>query len=72
MRVGSKIHFKLSIHFPVETVDMLVELFTPDNETTVMVICNPQVTHTGENLEMTKTDYLNPQLESKDGSTNVS
>lgn len=70
MRVGSKIHFKLEIHFPAGTTDMLVELFTPDNDTTVMVICNPQITHVGDNLDTVAAD-VPLTLEAKDDSTQV-
>ena len=31
-------------------MDILVELFTPDNSTTVMKLCNPEVTHVGSTI----------------------
>ena len=50
IRVGGRVKFTLEIIFPLQNVDMLVELFTPDNETTVMILCNVVVRHIGLNL----------------------
>ena len=71
MRVGSKVKLELLIHLPLGTTDMLVELFTPDNDTTVMVICNPEVTHVGDSLNITADD-VTAVLDAKDSSANVS
>ena len=71
MYVGSKIHFQLQILFPLGTSDLLVELFTPDNDTTVMVICSPTVTFVGSNLNVNTSASL-PVMSSLDGSYNVS
>jgi len=71
MYVGSKVHFQMQITFPVGTTDLSVELFTPDNATTVMVICNPQITMQGKNIRFTNTG-MQPVLSSLDGSYNVS
>ncbi|XP_041348817.1 uncharacterized protein LOC121368242 [Gigantopelta aegis] len=43
MKVGTKIGFRLTIHFPPGETDMLVELFTPDNASTVMMLCEVEV-----------------------------
>ncbi|XP_061187043.1 uncharacterized protein LOC133195201 [Saccostrea echinata] len=50
MKVGSRVRFQLIITFPIEDTDMLVELFTPDNETTVMILCDVNVTNVGSSL----------------------
>ena len=50
MRVGSKVKFTVEIVFPLGDTDMLVELFTPDNETTVMILCAAEVRSVGANL----------------------
>lgn len=50
MKVGSRVRFQLTITFPIEDTDMLVELFTPDNETTVMILCDVNVTAIGSSL----------------------
>lgn len=50
MKVGSRVRFQLTITFPVDDTDMLVELFTPDNETTVMILCDVNVTYIGSSL----------------------
>jgi len=54
--VGSKVHFQLEITLPVGTTDLLVELFTPDNDTLVMTLCDPQITLVGYNIHYTNTD----------------
>jgi len=54
--VASKVHFQLQITFPVGTTDMLVELFTPDNETLVMTLCSPQITFVGSNIQYANAD----------------
>lgn len=41
--IGSRVKFQLDITFPTTPTDMLVELFTPDNDTTVMVLCDVNV-----------------------------
>ncbi|KAK2167267.1 hypothetical protein LSH36_30g02001 [Paralvinella palmiformis] len=46
---GSRIHFSLTIHLPPST-DLLVELFTPDNDTTVMALCDVTITSCGSNI----------------------
>ena len=53
MSVGSRVRFQLQITFPAHETDMLVELFTPDNETTVMILCDVNVTSLGEKLSIT-------------------
>lgn len=53
MRVGSKISFLLKILFPQTTTDMLVELFAPDNDTIVMMLCDVKVQSIGSNLAHT-------------------
>lgn len=50
MRVGAKASFQLQILFPLTTTDMLVELFAPDNDTIVMMLCNVVVQSVGSNL----------------------
>ena len=51
MMVGSRVHFQMQIAFPVGTTDLLVELFTPDNDTLVMMLCSPQITFVGPNIQ---------------------
>ncbi|KAK3109020.1 hypothetical protein FSP39_021316 [Pinctada imbricata] len=53
MSVGSRVRFQLTITFPAYETDMLVELFTPDNETTVMILCDVSVTSIGSKLVYT-------------------
>ncbi|XP_063395828.1 uncharacterized protein LOC134680633 [Mytilus trossulus] len=50
--IGSRVKFRLDISFPVAPTDMLVELFTPDNDTTVMILCDIVVTK-GSGLSIT-------------------
>ena len=69
--VGGKVHFQMQITFPIGTTDLDVELFTPDNATTVMVICNAQITWIGKNIQFTNSP-LAPVLSSLDNSYNVS
>jgi len=54
--VGTRVHFQMQIAFPVGTTDLLVELFTPYNETLVMMLCNPQITFVGPNIQYTNTN----------------
>ncbi|KAH3860371.1 hypothetical protein DPMN_023269, partial [Dreissena polymorpha] len=62
LRVGTRIKFKLDIVFPATSVDMRVELFTPDDIHTIMILCDVSVTF-GSNLIST---YNNsPVFESK-------
>ena len=44
------IHYYLQFPETMGTTEMLVELFTPDNTTTVMALCGAQVTSTGARL----------------------
>ncbi|CAH1785049.1 unnamed protein product [Owenia fusiformis] len=48
--VGSEIYFKLTVGLPVGLTDISVELFTPDNDTTVMVLCGITVGDIGANI----------------------
>lgn len=50
MRVGTKISFQLQILFPQTPTDMLVELFAPDNDSIVMMLCDVRVVSIGTNL----------------------
>ena len=71
VKVGSKLEFTLDIIFPSAPVDMLVELFTPDNVTTVMILCDVVIASIGSNLSP---DVASPTvvMDSKDNSTMVS
>lgn len=71
MKVGSKVHFQMQITFPVGTTDLDVELFTPDNSTTVMIICSPQITWVGKNMNFSNYNLV-PVLSASDNSYNVS
>jgi len=53
--VGSRVHFQLTITFPPGTTDLVVELFTP-NDTLVMTLCSPRVTHVGSNIQYSNAD----------------
>ncbi|KAL8587122.1 hypothetical protein ACOMHN_026090 [Nucella lapillus] len=50
MRVGTKVSFELQILFPKNTTDMLVELFAPDNDSIVMMLCDVKIKSIGPNL----------------------
>ena len=50
MRVGTRVSFQLTILFPQTTTDMLVELFAPDNDTIVMMLCGVTIASIGSNL----------------------
>lgn len=50
IRVGTRVSFMLQILFPLGTTDMLVELFAPDNESMVMMLCDVKVLSKGTNL----------------------
>lgn len=72
LRVGDKVKTRLMIHFPSGTTDMYVELFTPLNQSTIMKLCNPVISHVGANLKGFNHTLAEPYLEAQDGSTNVS
>ncbi len=74
MTVGDRCQLQLEIQIPDVDTSLLVEVFTPDNETTVMVICDPQVTFVGSNLlDIDSTlNTVECVLDSKDGSRKVS
>ncbi|KAL3853681.1 hypothetical protein ACJMK2_017204 [Sinanodonta woodiana] len=67
IKVGSRVMFRVTVTFPVDSTDFYMELFTPDNTTTVMILCNVQVT-IGNNLHITNGTTPTIQYESKDGS----
>ncbi|CAD5122693.1 DgyrCDS11103 [Dimorphilus gyrociliatus] len=71
LRPGSKITFQLAIHFPVYTTDLLVELFTPDNDTTIAKLCDVKVKTIGNKLivdpQFNIPSNFKPIMESKDG-----
>src|SRR6218665_2141440 len=71
MYVGTKVHFQLQIQFPPGTMDLLVELFTPDNATTIMDVCNPQIVWVGQNIHFDQSQ-AQPVMDSLGGSLNVS
>nr|KAG5686353.1 hypothetical protein BaRGS_008367 [Batillaria attramentaria] len=50
MRVGTRVSFKLQILFPAVGSDLLVELFAPDNDSIVMMLCDVKVESVGDNL----------------------
>ncbi|ESP03565.1 hypothetical protein LOTGIDRAFT_171361 [Lottia gigantea] len=66
IKPGQRIGFILKIHFPAGTTDMLVELFAPDNNSIVMMLCDVRIDSVGGNL-----NYDGPgdiKLESKNNS----
>ncbi|ESN95220.1 hypothetical protein HELRODRAFT_179552 [Helobdella robusta] len=70
MFVGSKVHFQLVIQIPPsQSIDLSVELFSPENGTTIMVLCNPVITASGSNLQYNKTAAA-PVQDANDGSIN--
>ncbi|GAB1609590.1 hypothetical protein Ahia01_001244800 [Argonauta hians] len=52
---GSTLSFELFIHLAQGTTDMLVEIFTPDNQTDIFSICNPVISEQGSNIDFVKT-----------------
>ncbi|WAR25111.1 hypothetical protein MAR_010815 [Mya arenaria] len=64
IRVGSRVQFQLEIEFPNTTVDMLVELFAPDDNVTVMILDDVKVV-ISTNLDHSYNDT--PVLESMYG-----
>jgi len=70
MQVGQKVHFQLQIAFPAGMIDLVIELFTPDNDTTVMLLCTPRVSYVGKFVNFTGPGI--PVLDSLDGTYNVS
>ena len=53
MLVGSRVSFQLQIAFPLGTTDLSVELFTSDPDMLVMVLCSPQISFVGQNIQYT-------------------
>uniref|UniRef100_A0A0L8HLM0 Cadherin domain-containing protein n=1 Tax=Octopus bimaculoides TaxID=37653 RepID=A0A0L8HLM0_OCTBM len=51
---GMALAFELYLHFAVGTTDLLVEIFTPVNQTEVFTLCNPAIDHVGSNIEFDK------------------
>ncbi|CAL1532080.1 unnamed protein product [Lymnaea stagnalis] len=66
IRVGHRIQFQLDILFPSGSTDMQVELFTPDSEYIIMMLCNVEVIK-GSNLAVSGS--IKPILESLNNST---
>ena len=61
----------LTVHFP-PSVDVLVEVFTPDSSETHMALCNVAITRCGANIvERTALLAMQPTLESKTGDSRV-
>ncbi|XP_023933545.1 uncharacterized protein LOC106160201 [Lingula anatina] len=58
---GTELSFRVTIHFPSGSSDVVVELFSSDNDTTQAMLCNPRVVHVGDNLNM---GNVTPVLES--------
>lgn len=56
MLVGTKVHFQLEIAFPVGTMELLVELLNPYNDTAIITLCNPQITFIGTNIQYSQTN----------------
>ena len=69
--VGSKVHFQLEIAFPVGTTDLRVELFMPDNDTLTMMLCDPQITFVGPNIQYSYTN-VTPVLDTDPATSYVS
>lgn len=59
---GTQLSFRLFIHFTNGTTDMTVEIFTPANQTTIMILCPPIISYVGSNLQINE---VTPVLESK-------
>jgi len=51
--VGTRVQLQIQIAFPVGTTDLLVELFVPSSGSQLMMLCNPQVTFVGPNIQYT-------------------
>lgn len=70
LRPGSKITFHLVVHFPITTTDLLIELFAPDNDTTIAKICNVKIKSIGTKVivdpSFTNPQQFEPIYESKD------
>ncbi|XP_059140845.1 uncharacterized protein LOC131928747 [Physella acuta] len=66
IKLGHRIQFKLDILFPSTPTDIQVELFTPDSNYIVMMLCNVRVT-VGSSLVVSGNST--PVLESLDNST---
>ena len=49
-KVGDKISFNLSIWFPDVSTALKVEIYTENNNSAVLSICTPAVTHVGRNF----------------------
>ena len=61
----------LFIQIPEGTHDLLVELFAPDSDFTIMKLCHPEILHSGSALSY-NTTQAEPVLDAKDGTKNVS
>lgn len=66
---GTQLSFRLFIHFTNGTTDMTVEIFTPANQTTIMILCPPIISYVGSNLQINE---VTPVLESKSQTALVS
>ena len=73
INVGSKVEFQLTVHFPAGVTEVLIELFTPDNASIIMSLCDVTVKAIGSNLQAAPNaiNTVEAVLESKDKSTNV-
>ncbi|XP_029642963.2 uncharacterized protein LOC115217410 [Octopus sinensis] len=48
---GMALTFELYLHFALGTTDLLVEIFTPVNQTEIFTLCKPTITHVGSNIQ---------------------
>ncbi|XP_060076265.1 uncharacterized protein LOC132555903 [Ylistrum balloti] len=67
IKIGHVVQLELTISFKAGSTDMVVELFTPDNINTAMILCDVQLVRQGS---LSYTGSTTPTYESKDGTIN--
>lgn len=67
--IGTTVRFQLNITIPNTGTDMRVELFAPDNETTIMILCNVNIDTTTYGSDLTIAN--NPPLVTYDSKVNL-
>ncbi|XP_022105368.1 uncharacterized protein LOC110987183 [Acanthaster planci] len=67
IKIGEKVPLRLVIWLPVQTTTMKVELLTPYESSAILVLCDPQFTHVGNNYPSFDSSSIRPEYYSHAG-----
>ena len=61
-KIGERIDVTVEVKFPDQKSQLLMEIFTPDNETTIMMLCDVRISAVGNGIR-NRVKILNTKIE---------